>query len=156
MTNTFKLFVGGTTTRSAATDYTSKVIRCNYTKEFCNDQSFNAILEGVNRGVDGSLFALDSNVFFTIYDGVNYWLLMKGYIENVKWSSKNRVEISGKQSKRSSSGGKGHMNQAKGPQLSNEGEITLSGLITDSTWFANAKVWKDDGTSGEGKAVRNK
>jgi len=150
----YEFRIGGKAGHTAATDYTGQVVRLSFTKNFCGEYDFDMFVDGVDKATDGTAIAKDNNVFIMIDDGGVEYLLMKGQIESIKWADKYRCQIAGVQCKRGSSGGTGGLHHLKAPQLTQLGEINLSDLLTDTTWFAGAKVFKDDGTSGEGKGLR--
>jgi len=146
MVNTFKFFVGGTVgLRTAATatvaDYTNQLLRASFDKRFLDDYSFDATIEGVNQS--DTYIQMEQDVFFVIYDDSNYWLLMKGIITNIEWTSKKRVRISGTQCMRSSSGSKVLFNRGSTPELTNESELSLDQLLD----FENSVKWYGDGES---------
>ena len=154
MANSFRFYVGGTGARTAATEYTSQLVRGSYTKNFSGEYDFSAYIDGVTKSAQGDDFKRDQNVFFCIYTGSTHYLLLKGVIKDVSWASQYRCGISGVQCKRGASGGKGGLENLKAPQLTNLGEISLDDLISDTTWFSGASVFKDNATSGEGKNLR--
>ena len=156
MTNTFKFYVGGTggiktTATAICADYTTQLLRCSYTKRFLDDYSFDATIEGIN--ISDTYIQLEQNVFFTINDGANDWLLMKGYITEIEWVSKKRVRIKGSHSMRDSSGGKGQLNRSSLPERSEQSEVSLDQLIKMSEatlWYGQSKsAWDDDIVAGE-------
>jgi len=155
MANTLQFLIGGTGGHTAATDYTSQVVRCGYSKNFCGEYDFDMLVDGVNRSDDGTALSKDKNTFFIIENTAGTeFLLMKGVIKTVKWTDKYRCQLGGVQCKRGASGGKGGLENLKAPQLTQLGEINLSDLLSGTAWFDEAKAFKDNGVTGEGKDIR--
>ena len=55
---------------------------------------------------------------------------------------------------RASSGSSNILYKTKAPQLTQKSELTLTDIITDTSWHTNAKAWLDTETSGEGVPLR--
>lgn len=155
MVNSFKFFVGGILARTDAVEYTGQLVRGSYKKNFCGEYDFNCTIDGVTKSSDGANIARDKNVFFTIYTGSVYYLLMKGVIKDITWASKYRCTFSGLQCKRGAAGGIGGLENQKAPQLTDYGEMSISDMLGDTAWYAASKVYKDDGTTGENKRLRS-
>lgn len=154
MSDIFKLKIGAKTGIADATDYSNKLIRCSYRKNFCNDGEFDCIIDSVTKGTDTGI-AIDNNVFFLHYDGSSvYRCLFKGIIDKVTWSGKNRCQVFGRQCMRGTSGANGTLQGKKVPSLFEQIGEGLNNLINNTTLYADAKDTKDDGSLGEGASQR--
>jgi len=160
MAYSFVFKVGGKTDTDAATDYTQQVIRSSYDKNFCGKFIFDMVIEvSAQAGATAALrtaTTVDNNVFYMINDGSADWLLFKGEIEDVIWTSRKRCKITGLESMRKESGGVGHLHQTKTPQWTRIGEFTREDALNDTTWFDNSKSWFDGGDTGEDGLFRKK
>ena len=159
MANQVLFYVGGTGGTGACNNYTQYVIRASYTKNFCDNNSFNIVCDGIHadNATEFGDFALDKNVFFGIdTDGDSNieQLLFKGVIDKVSWTSKKRVKISGTTAMRASNGSAGQLTNTQTPEWSETGPTSVFNLINGATWVGKARSWKDDGSTGESEPVR--